>query len=145
MKILIIDDEQLIRWSLQKHYSSKDCKVFTAESGEEGLRQFKKETPDITFVDNKLPNMQGLEVIEKIKELDEDAVIVFMTAYGSIETAVKAMKLGASDYLNKPFHFNEVDFIIEEITKKDKLQKELQVLRRQQKDSNLRRYHSQIK
>lgn len=135
MKILIIDDEQLIRWSLEKYLSSGSNTVFVAESGEEGLRQFKKESPEITFVDNKLPEMQGLEVIEKIKKLDEDAVIVFMTAYGSIDTAVKAMKLGASDYLNKPFHFKEVDLILEELITKNKQQKELQVLRRQHKES----------
>jgi two-component system response regulator AtoC len=135
MKILIIDDEQLIRWSLEKHYSSLGYKVYTADTGEEGIRQFSLYSPDVVFVDNRLPQMQGLEVISKIKSINEEAMIVFMTAYGSIETAVKAMKLGASEYVNKPFSFHETDIVIEEIRQKLKINRELQLLRRQQKDS----------
>ena len=135
MKILVIDDEQLIRWSLEKHYGSLGYKVYTAESGEEGIKQFSLYSPDVVFVDNRLPQMQGLEVISKLKTINEEAMIVFMTAYGSIETAVKAIKLGATEYLNKPFSFHEIDIIIEEIREKLKINKELQVLRRQQKDA----------
>ena len=123
MKILVIDDEQLIRWSLEKHFSNKGCKVLTAESGEDGIELFKEETPDIIFLDNKLPGIQGLDVIDKIKSLHDDAVIVFMTAYGSIETAVNAMKFGASDYINKPFTLKEVDMAFDEVSKKIKLTK----------------------
>jgi DNA-binding NtrC family response regulator len=135
LKILVIDDEQLIRWSLEKHLSAQGNKVFTAETGEEGMKIHGSQNPDVIFVDNKLPGMQGLEVISKIKAIDEDTIIVFMTAYGSIETAVKAMKFGASDYVNKPFSLNEIDFIIEELTEKLRINNELQVLRRQQKDT----------
>jgi two-component system, NtrC family, response regulator AtoC len=134
MKILVIDDEQLIRWSMDKHYSVLGHTVFTAETGEEGIEIYKNRGADVVFVDNKLPGIQGLEVITKIKSLDEEAVIVFMTAYGSIETAVKAMKLGASEYVNKPYTLNEIDIVLEEISAKLKLNKELQVLRRQQKE-----------
>jgi len=134
LKILVIDDEQLIRWSLEKHLSAQGYKVFTAESGEEAIKIHGTQSPDLIFVDNKLPKMQGLEVISKIKAIDEETIIVFMTAYGSIETAVKAMKFGASDYVNKPFSLSEIDFIIEEVTEKLRLNNELQVLRRQQKD-----------
>jgi two-component system, NtrC family, response regulator AtoC len=135
MKILIIDDEQLIRWSLEKHYSKLGYKVITADTGEEGIKQFTLHTPDVVFVDNKLPRMQGLEVISKLKSINEEAMIVFMTAYGSIETAVKAIKLGASEYISKPFSFNEIDIVIEEIRQKVKINRELQVFRRQQKDT----------
>jgi DNA-binding NtrC family response regulator len=135
MKILVIDDEQLIRWSLEKHYSALGHKVFTAESGEEGIKQFTLHSPDVVFVDNRLPQMQGLEVISNIKAINDEAMIVFMTAYGSIETAVKAIKLGASEYVNKPFSFNEIDLVIEEIRQKLKINTELQVLKRQQKES----------
>jgi two-component system, NtrC family, response regulator AtoC len=135
MKILIIDDEQLIRWSLEKHLSSRGIQAFTAETGEEGIKLFTANNPDIIFVDNRLPKMQGHEVIQKIKAVDEDALIIFMTAYGTIENAVKAMKLGASDYINKPFTFKEIDFIIDEVIEKRKMAKELLLLRRQQKES----------
>jgi len=135
MKILISDDEQLIRWSLEKHYSSLGYKVYTAENGEEGVKQFSLYSPDVVFVDNKLPKMQGLEVISKLKSINEEAMIVFMTAYGSIETAVKAIKLGASEYVNKPFSFHEIDIVIEDIRHKLQISSELQLLRRQQKDT----------
>jgi DNA-binding NtrC family response regulator len=135
MKILIIDDEQLIRWSLEKHYSSLGYKVYTAETGEDGVKQFSLYSPDVVFVDNKLPQMQGLEVISKLKSINDEAMIVFMTAYGSIETAVKAIKLGASEYVNKPFSFHEIDIVIEDIRQKLKINGELQLLRRQQRES----------
>jgi DNA-binding NtrC family response regulator len=134
LKILIIDDEKLIRWSLEKHLSSKNYQVFTAETGEEGIKTFETVHPEVVFVDNKLPNMQGLEVIQKIKSLDEEAVIVFMTAYGSIETAVNAMKAGATEYINKPFAFEEIEVILDNIKSKLKIITEIQLLRRQQKD-----------
>ena len=134
MKILVIDDEQLIRWSMDKHFSMLGHTIFLAQTGEEGIEIYKTKGADVVFVDNRLPGIQGLEVITKIKSLDEDAVIVFMTAYGSIETAVKAMKLGASEYVNKPFNLNEIDIVIEEISTRMKLNKELLVLRRQQKE-----------
>jgi len=134
LKILIIEDEKLIRWSLEKHLTSLGYVVFSTETGEDGIRLFELNQPEIVFVDNKLPNMQGLDVILKLKSLDEEAIIVFMTAYGSIETAVNAMKSGASEYVNKPFIFEEIDVILENIKAKIKITKEIQLLRRQQKD-----------
>jgi two-component system response regulator AtoC len=134
LKILIIEDEKLIRWSMGKHLTSQGYQVFQAESGEEGIKLFEINSPDIVFVDNKLPNMQGLDVILKLKSLDDDAIIIFMTAYGSIETAVSAMKAGASEYINKPFAFEEIDVILDNIKAKISIIKEIQLLRRQQKD-----------
>jgi len=134
LKILIIEDEKLIRWSLEKHLTAKGYVVFTAESGEDGMKLYESNHPEIVIVDNKLPGMQGLEVIVKLKSLDEDVVIVFMTAYGSIETAVNAMKAGASEYINKPFVFEEIDVILNHIISKMKILREIQLLRRQQKD-----------
>jgi DNA-binding NtrC family response regulator len=134
LKILVIDDEKLIRWSFEKQFSSKGYKVITAESGEEGIQLFETLYPDIVFIDNKLPKMGGLEVISKIKSIDEDVAIIFMTAYGSIDTAVKAMKLGAIEYVNKPFSFEEIDIIIENIKKNKNIVNEIQLLKRQQKE-----------
>jgi len=134
LKVLIIEDEKLIRWSIGKHLTSQGYMVFEAESGEEGIKLFEINSPDIVFVDNKLPYMQGLEVILKLKSLDDDTIIIFMTAYGSIETAVSAMKAGASEYINKPFAFEEIDVILDNIKAKISIIKEVQILRRQQKD-----------
>ena len=134
LKILIIEDEKLIRWSLQKHLTAGGYSVIAAESGEDGIRAFEQNGPEVVFLDNKLPGIQGLDVILKLKSLDEEVVIVFMTAYGSIDTAVKAMKAGASEYVNKPFTFEEVDVVMENIKARLSLQKEVQLLRRQKKD-----------
>jgi two-component system, NtrC family, response regulator AtoC len=134
LKILIIDDEQLIRWSFEKQLSSRGYKVFTAADGEEGIKLFELNEPEIVFLDNRLPNIQGIDVIPRIKAVKEDTNIIFMTAYGSIETAVKAMKSGAIDYLNKPFTFQEVFTAIDNIRTKIMLADEVHLLRRQQKD-----------
>ncbi|MBN2755907.1 MAG: sigma-54-dependent Fis family transcriptional regulator [Bacteroidales bacterium] len=134
LRILFIDDEKLIRWSFEKQLSSKGHKVFTAETGEEGLKLFELHYPDVIFVDNRLPKMQELEVISKIKSIDDEIIIVFMTAYGSIEMAVEAMKLGAFEYINKPFSFEEINIIIDNIKNKININKEIQILKRQQND-----------
>lgn len=132
LKILVIDDEKLIRWSFQKQLNLKGHNVYTAESGEEGLKLFEQHYPDLVFVDNCLPNMQGLEVISRIKSIYEDTIVVFMTAYGTIETAVKAMKQGAFEYINKPFSFDEINIIVDNVLKKININREIQLLKRQQ-------------
>ena len=134
LKILVIDDEQLIRWSFEKKLKERGYSVLTAESGEEGLQLFESQFPDIAFVDNKLPGIQGLDVITRIRGLNEETFIVFMTAYGSIDTAVKAMKLGAQEYINKPFSFQEIFAIIDIIQEKIRANNEVHLLRRQQKE-----------
>lgn len=134
LKILVIDDEKLIRWSFEKQFSGKEYKIFSAETGEEGLKIFEKHYPDIVFVDNKLPGIQGLEVILKLKELDDEAIIVFMTAYGSVQTAVQAMKNGALEYINKPFSNDEIHMIIENIKNNLDITNEIQLIRRQQRE-----------
>ena len=134
LKILVIDDEQLIRWSFEKKLRAQGFAVLTAESGEEGLTLFESQLPDIAFVDNKLPGIQGLEVITRMRAINDETIIVFMTAYGSIDTAVKAMKLGAQEYVNKPFSFKEIYAIIEGIRAKISINNEVQLLRRQQSD-----------
>lgn len=135
LKILVIDDEKLIRWSFEKQLKSKGHKVFTAETGEEGLKLFELHYPDVVFLDNRLPKMQGLEVLAGIRALDEDSIIVFMTAYGSIEVAVEAMKIGAFEYINKPFSFHEIHIIVDNIRKNINISKEIQLLRRLEKDN----------
>jgi two-component system response regulator AtoC len=117
-----------------KKLNSESFKVYTAGSGEDGIEAFEMEQPDIVFLDNKLPKMQGLEVLSVIKEKDEDAVIVFMTAYESVDTAVKAMKSGAYEYLNKPFTFEEIDIILNNIRERIDKDKEIQLLRRERKE-----------
>lgn len=134
LKILIIDDDKAICSSLARTLRAKKHKVFIADSGEEGIKMFELNYPDVVFLDNGLPKMQGLEVISKLKAIDEDTTIVFMTAHGSIDTAVKAMKLGAVEYINKPFSPGEINVIIGNITSKIAADKQIQLYKREQKD-----------
>jgi len=134
LKILVIDDEKLIRWSFEKNLSSKGHKIFTAENGEDGLKLYDNYFPELVFVDNHLPDMMGLDIIGKIKEISEDTIIVFMTAYETVDVAVEAMKKGAFDYIRKPFTFEEIYAIVDNIAEKINTRKELTLLRRQQKE-----------
>ena len=120
LKILVVDDEKLIRWSFQKKLSSSAYKVYTAGSGEDGIEAFEMEQPDIVFLDNKLPKMQGLDVLKKIKEINDEATIIFMTAYETVDIAVSAIKLGAYEYISKPFTFDEIDIVLEKTMGKTK-------------------------
>ncbi len=134
LKVLVIDDEKLIRWSFEKKLKSGKYKVFTSATGEEGLEIFKQEQPHIVFLDNRLPKMQGLEVLQKIKTINEEALVVFMTAYETVEIAVNAIKFGAYDYINKPFTFEEIDIILEKISEKYNRDIEIQLLRREKRE-----------
>ncbi len=130
-KILVIDDEKLIGWSFKKEFNNEVFEVTTAESGEKGIELFEKEYHDIVFLDNKLPGIQGLEVLKKLKQLRDDVYIVFMTAFGSIETAVEAIKAGAYEYINKPFNLDEIRLLLQSIKEKIDLVNEVQLLRRE--------------
>ena len=134
LKILIIDDEKLIRWSFEKNLGAKGHKVFTAETGEDGLKLFESHYPDVVFLDNHLPGKQGLEIISEIKAISEDTIIVFMTAYETVDVAVEAMKKGAFEYIRKPFTFDEIFVIVDGISEKINIKNELLLLRRQQKE-----------
>ena len=134
MKILVIDDEKLIRWSFEKNLNSKGYKVLLAETGKDGLRLFENYYPELVFVDNHLPDTTGLELITQIKSISEDTVIVFMTAYETVDVAVEAMKKGAFEYIRKPFSFEEIYVLVERLDKKINKKNEFILLQKQQKE-----------
>lgn len=111
-KILIIDDEKLIRWTLEQHLAKEGYDVITADTAEKGLDLIAKKTPDLVLLDNRLPSMTGLELLEKLNAQERGIIVIMITAYGMVETAVKAMKLGAYDYISKPFNLEEITFVI---------------------------------
>lgn len=135
IKILIIDDEKLIRWSLEKQLVAKGYNVQTAETGEKGIEIAQKFIPDLVYLDNHLPKMNGLDVIPALKEIDHEVTIIFMTAYGSIETAVESMKRGALEYMNKPFSLEEAILIAERVANRVQITKENKILKHNQKDT----------
>ncbi|MFO7982459.1 MAG: sigma-54 dependent transcriptional regulator [Desulfuromonadales bacterium] len=131
-RILVVDDEHLIRWSLEQNLSKQGYDVTTASSGEEALKLAKEESPDLMLLDIQLPGMNGMEVLEKVKESEEDILVIMLTAHGVLETAVKAMRMGAYDYVNKPFNLDELAIVIKKALETGELKREVQHLRSEQ-------------
>jgi len=111
--ILIIDDDPLIRKTLVSYLSKEGREVIVAEDGKEGLQKYKDSFPDLVILDIRLPDMDGLEVLCKIRERDNNAYIIIMTAYDDMKTTVEAVKLGAFEYLVKPLDYVELDLTID--------------------------------
>jgi len=128
-KILVIDDEKLIRWTLEQHLVKEGYEVVTADSAEKGLQIISEETPDIILLDNRLPEMTGLELLEKLNVQERGMMVIMITAYGIVETAVKAMKLGAYDYISKPFNLEEITFVIRKALEAGSLRNQVRQLR----------------
>ena len=106
-KILVIDDEHSVRWAFEKALQKANYEVALADNGLKGLNLYYEFKPDITFVDIRMPEMDGLQILEKVMADDPKALIIVMTAYSDMETTVNAMKLGAYDFLTKPFNIDE--------------------------------------
>ena len=115
IKIIVVDDELSIRESLKGWLLQDGYQVETAASGPEALTKHGEQRFDIMLIDVKMPEMDGLTLLKKIKETDPDIAIIMMTAYGAIQDAVEAMKLGAHDYLLKPFDLEEFSLTIEKL------------------------------
>ncbi len=130
-KILVIDDEKLIRWTLEQHLVKEGYEVETAESAEKGLELINEDPPDLILLDNRLPEMTGLELLGKLNVQERGFMVIMITAYGMVETAVKAMKLGAYDYISKPFNLEEITFVIKKALETGTLRTEVKQLRRE--------------
>jgi len=129
MSIMIVDDEMIVRESLFHWFEKSGHKVDTASSGFEALEKLEKFPFELLFVDIKMPKMSGIELLEKVKEEYPDTIVIIITAYGSIDTAVKAMKLGAIDYLLKPFKPDHLSLVMEKIAHQHKLASEYRYLK----------------
>jgi DNA-binding NtrC family response regulator len=111
--ILIVDDEQNIRRLIRNEFSNEGYEVTTARNGEEGLVLIQQKDFDVILLDIKLPKLSGLEVLKKIKEKSGAAEVIMITGYGDIQSAVISLKLGAMDYLTKPFKLDELLSIVQ--------------------------------
>ena len=129
MNIMIVDDEKIVRESLYHWFTKIGHTVEKAASGFEALEQLAENPFDVLFVDIKMPEMNGIELLEKVKASYPDTVVIIITAYGSIESAVKAMQLGASDYLLKPFKPDYLSLVMEKIAQQVKFSSEYHYLK----------------
>ncbi|MBW1783766.1 MAG: sigma-54-dependent Fis family transcriptional regulator [Deltaproteobacteria bacterium] len=141
-KILIVDDELIMRESLADWLERDGHDIETAASGEEALKRLKNTRFDILLVDIKMDGMTGLDVLKQVKATDPDTAVVMITAYGSISTAIEAMKNGAFEYLLKPFDPDELGVLIEKIIHYQEQDRENLFLREQYKDRT--RFESMI-
>jgi DNA-binding NtrC family response regulator len=134
-KLLVVDDEHLIRWSLEQNLKKHGYEVVTAGTGEDALRLVREEQPDLVLLDIQLPGISGIDVLEKIKEHDEDIIVIMVTANSGLENAVNAMRLGAFDYISKPFNLDELSIIIKKALENSDLKQEVVRLRTETKKS----------
>ncbi|MGI8967354.1 MAG: sigma-54-dependent transcriptional regulator, partial [Limisphaerales bacterium] len=102
-KLLLIDDEVDVQYSFRRIFDQSEIELTTASSGEEGLKIIPKLKPDLVLMDVRMGGMNGLETLRRLRQFDAKLPVIMMTAYGTTQTAIEAMKLGAYDYLLKPF------------------------------------------
>ena len=128
-KILVIDDERSIRNSMKDILQYEGHEVVLAENGMEGLVSVKSEKPDIVFCDIKMPKMEGIEVLERIKEFSADTPVIMISGHGTIDTAIEAIRKGAYDFIEKPLDLNRILITIKNATDKHLLIHETKTLK----------------
>ena len=119
--ILIVDDEKNIRMTLSQSLESLGVEMDMAGSGEEALAKLKEKDFGLILLDIRMPGMDGMEVLRQVREVRPDIRIIMITAYGTIESAVEAMKLGAVDFLQKPFDPEEIRELVSRVLNREKL------------------------
>ena len=129
MRIMIVDDERIVRESLFHWFEKEGHSVDAASSGMAALEKLEKVPFDLLFVDIKMPGMDGIELLGRVKAEYPDTIVIIITAYGSIETAIKAMQAGAADYLLKPFKPDQLTLVMEKIVQQQKLTSEYHYLK----------------
>ena len=121
--LLIVDDDKSIRYSLKRMMEEK-YSILTVQNGEEALDRVRENSPDLILMDIKMPGRSGIDVLKEIKSMDPKSLVIIMTAYGTTETAIEAMKYGAFDYILKPFPIPQMKGLVEKALALRKLMKE---------------------
>ncbi len=124
-RVLVVDDENIIAWTLQEKLIKEGFEVRTVENGESAINSIKEDMPDLAFVDVFLPDIGGIQVLKEIISLNEEIPVIMVTGSGSVDTAVTAMKLGAYDYINKPFNLAEVAIIAKKAIESKRVSREV--------------------
>lgn len=126
IKILIVDDDQDLRFNLSGILKEEGYEVIEAEDGRKALKIIQGNCPDLVLLDMRLPEMDGMQVLEKMKKYNRDLVVIMLTAYSEVNDAVKAIRLGAYDYISKPFHNDELLMTIKRACENINLRRELE-------------------
>jgi len=134
--ILIADDEKNMRWALIKALGKSGYESISAENGKEAVDLFKEKNTDLVLLDLKMPEMNGIEALRRIKEYNEKVPVIMITAHGTTEIAVEAMKLGALDYISKPFDIEELKLVISRALEYKDLKEEVNTLSERLKEAS---------
>src|SRR2546430_9909893 len=129
--ILVVDDDQLIRCPLPDRLTQEGYKVVEADTAKAALERH-AEGVDLVLLDYRLPDGDGLSVLKRIKESDPETLVILLTAYSTVDTAVEAMKSGAYHYANKPFNLDEIALLVEKALETTRLRREVRALRASQ-------------
>ncbi|MBI2875651.1 MAG: sigma-54-dependent Fis family transcriptional regulator, partial [Candidatus Tectomicrobia bacterium] len=132
--VLIVDDEELILWSLESALAREGYHVLRACTGQEAWEVCQTSLPDVVLLDIVLPDVNGIDLMSKLIDFKRDLIIILITAYGTISSAVRAMKLGAYDFISKPFKLEEVRKRVQNALEPIRLKKEIEHLRKIQKE-----------
>ncbi|HEX9758959.1 MAG TPA: sigma-54 dependent transcriptional regulator [Nitrospiria bacterium] len=127
-RLLVVDDEYSVRESI-KLILKNEYQILFASEGEEAVQCFEKEHPHLIILDILMPKMDGIQVLKKIREIDPILPVIMLTATKTVKTAVEAMKLGATDYITKPFDVEEISILIKRALEKQDLEREVKTLR----------------
>ena len=130
-RILVIDDEPIVCKSCSRILGEEGYEVETTLNGSQGLERMKARPFDVILVDLKMPDMSGMEVLKRIKEEAPETIVLMITGYSTVKTAVEAMKLGASDYVPKPFTPDELAMVVQQALEKRRLLHENASLRQE--------------
>ncbi len=133
-RIIVADDEESMRWVLSKALKKKGFSVDLARDGKEALSMISANPYDLAVLDIKMPGLSGLELLDKVREMKSDLLVVIMTAEASMKNAIEAMKRGAYDYITKPFDLDVIDAIIEKIDKAREITSQVTMLKEELKD-----------
>ncbi|MEK7221136.1 MAG: response regulator, partial [candidate division NC10 bacterium] len=131
VKILVIDDDESLRRVLEYNLAQEGYAVLTASSGEQGLHLLKKEGADLVVTDVRMAGMDGLQVLAEVRKVDLNIQVIILTAFGTIEMAVEAMKAGAFHYISKPFNRDELKLTIKKALQLKALERENVALRQE--------------
>ena len=128
-RILVVDDDKMLTDNLVEFLNKLGYQALPAYDGMEGLSTFKQGDFPVIITDLKMPEMDGMELLEEMKKLDNDVIVIILTGFGTIESAVKAIKGGAYDYITKPIKFDEIEIVVNRAMEKHTIFRQLRMFR----------------
>jgi DNA-binding NtrC family response regulator len=129
-RVLIVDDDKDLQFNISSLLRDEGYEATTVGDGRNAIKEVKTKSPDLVLLDIRLPGMDGMKILEEIKSIDKDLIVIMLTAYADVKQAVKAMRLGAFDYITKPFDNEEFILVIKKALETQCLSKEVEILRK---------------